>query len=123
MAELTPQETVKAVLDALHSSSADFVVEISGAPNGSFFCRRWNSGLQELIQRDTDTRNSTVVTTFSIPFLAAPRVVLTPNNSQYNDMGWFSALNPWGITSTRFLLERNKDQNMTIAFIAIGRWK
>lgn len=123
MAKLTPQETVKAVLDALHSSSADFVVETSGAPNASFFCRRWDSGLQELIQRDIDDRNATVVTTFSIPFLAAPRVVLTPNNSQYNTTGWFSALNPWGITATRFQLERNKDQNMTIVFIAIGRWK
>lgn len=123
MAKLTPQETVKAVLDALHSRSADFVVETSGAPNGSFFCRRWNSGLQELMQRDTDTRNGTIVTTFSIPFLAAPRIVLTPNDNQYNDMGWFSALSPWGITATRFLLERNTEQNRTIAFIAIGRWK
>ena len=123
MTKLTPQETVKAVLDALHSSSNDFVVETSGAPNAGFFCRRWDSGLQELIQRDIDASNSTVVTTFSIPFLAAPKVVLTPNNSQYNGTGRFSALNPWGITATCFQLERNKDQNMTIVFIAIGRWK
>lgn len=32
MAELTPQRTVKAVLDALHNSSADFVVQILGTP-------------------------------------------------------------------------------------------
>lgn len=123
MAELTPQETVKAVLDALHSSSADFVVQILGTPGGSFFCRRWNSGLQELIQRDIATRKSAVMTAFSVPFLEAPKVVLTPNDSQYNDPGWFSALCPWDITTTHFLLERNKDQNMTIAFIAIGGWK
>lgn len=123
MTGLTPQETVKAVLDALHSSSAGFVVQIFGTPGGDYFCRRWNSGLQELIQRDIVANNGVATTAFSVPFLEAPKVVLTPNNSQYSDFGWLSALNPWDITTTRFLLERNKAQNRTIAFIAIGRWK
>lgn len=123
MAKLTPQETVNAVLNALRSSSNDFVVEISGAPDAGFFCRRWASGLQELMQSDTDPSNGTVVTTFSIPFLAAPMVVLTPNNSPYHDFGWLSALSPWDITTTGFQLVRNRDQNKTIVFIAIGRWK
>lgn len=34
MAELAPQRTVKAVLNALHSGSADFVVQVLGTPGG-----------------------------------------------------------------------------------------
>lgn len=124
MAALTPQETVKAVLDALHSSSADFVVQILGTPGGDYFCRRWDSGLQELIQRDIATQvGIDVRTTFGVEFLEAPNVVLTPNNSQYNDTGLFAALTPREITTTSFLLARNKKQNLTIVFIATGRWK
>lgn len=37
MAELTPQRTVKAVLNALHSGSADFVVQVLGTPGGDYF--------------------------------------------------------------------------------------
>lgn len=37
MTKLTPQETVKAVLDALHNSSADFVVQILSC---KFWARR-----------------------------------------------------------------------------------
>lgn len=124
MAALTPQETVKAVLDALHSSSADFVVQILGTPGGDYFCRRWNSGLQELIQRDIATQGGDAVrTTFGVEFLEAPNVVLTPNDSQYNGTGWFSALTPREITTTSFQLVRDKKLNMTIVFIATGRWK
>lgn len=124
MAALTPQETVKAVLDALHSSSADFVVQILGTPGGDYFCRRWNSGLQEPIQRDIATQGGNAVrTTFGVEFLEAPKVVLTPNNILYNNPGWFSAPTPREITTTSFLLVRNTQQNLTIVFIATGRWK
>lgn len=91
MAELTPQELVKAVLDSLHSSSADFVVQILGTPGGDYFCRRWNSGLQELMQKDTNSNagnNATV--TFSVGFAEAPHVILSPNNTKCQESGfWF----------------------------------
>lgn len=124
MTKLTPQETVKAVLDALHNSSADFVVQILGTPGGDYFCRRWNSGLQELMQKDvnaTDNHNSTV--TFSVGFTEAPRVILSANEEQYYDMAWLAALTPRQITTTNFLIVRNPSQNKTLVFTAYGRWK
>lgn len=124
MTKLTPQETVKAVLDALHNSSADFVVQILGTPGGDYFCRRWNSGLQELMQKDvnaTNNRNSTV--TFSVGFTEAPRVILSANEEQYYDMAWLAILTPRQITTTNFLIVRNPSQNKTLVFTAYGRWK
>lgn len=124
MTKLTPQETVKAVLDALHNSSADFVVQILGTPGGDYFCRRWNSGLQELMQKDvnaTDNYNSTV--TFSVGFTEAPRVILSANEEQYYDTAWLAALTPRQITTTNFLIVRNPSQNKTLVFTAYGRWK
>lgn len=124
MAELTPQRTVKAVLNALHSGSADFVVQILGTPGGDYFCRRWNSGLQELMQKDvnaTNNNNSTV--TFSVGFTKAPRVILSVNEMQYYDTAWLAALTPRQITTTNFLIVRNMSQNKTLVFTAYGRWK
>lgn len=124
MAELTPQRTVKAVLNALHSGSADFVVQVLGTPGGDYFCRRWNSGLQELMQKDvnaTNNNNSTV--TFSVGFTKAPRVILSVNEMQYYDMAWLAALTPRQITTTNFLIVRNMSQNKTLVFTAYGRWK
>lgn len=124
MAELTPQRTVKAVLNALHSGSADFVVQVLGTPGGDYFCRRWNSGLQELIQKDvnaTSNENSTV--TFSVGFTEAPRVILSINEMQYYDTAWLAALTPRQITTTNFLIVRNQFQNKTLVFTAYGRWK
>lgn len=124
MAALTPQETVKAVLDALHSSSADFVVQILGTPGGDYFCRRWDSGLQELTQKDVNaTSNNSSTVTFSVGFTKAPRVILSANNAQYNDLAWLSALTPRQITTTNFLIVRNASQNTTLVFTAYGRWK
>lgn len=124
MAELTPQRTVKAVLNALHSGSADFVVQVLGTPGGDYFCRRWNSGLQELIQKDvnaTNNRNSTV--TFSVGFTEAPRVILSINEMQHYDTAWLAVLTPRQITTTNFLIVRNQLQNKTLVFTAYGRWK
>lgn len=124
MAELTPQETVKAVLDALHSGSADAVVQTLGTPGGDYFCRRWSSGLQELIQKDvnaTNNNNSTV--TFSVGFTEAPRAILSVNEMQYYDTAWLAALTPRRITTTNFLIVRNPSQNKTLVFTAYGRWK
>lgn len=124
MAELTPQRTVKAVLNALHSGSADFVVQVLGTPGGDYFCRRWNSGLQELIQKDvnaTSNKNSTV--TFSVGFTEAPRVILSINEMQYYDTAWLAVLTPRQITTTNFLIVRNQFQNKTLVFTAYGRWK
>lgn len=124
MAELTPQETVKAVLDALHSSSADFAVQILGTPGGDYFCRRWNSGLQELMQKDvnaTSNNNSTV--TFSVGFTEAPRVILSVNEEQYYGTAWLATLTPRQITTTNFLIVRNSSLNKTLVFTAYGRWK
>lgn len=124
MTKLTPQETVKAVLDALHNSSADFVVQILGTPGGDYFCRRWNSELQELMQKDvnaTSNHNSTV--TFLVGFTEAPRVILSANEEQYYDTAWLAALTPRQITTTNFLIVRNSSQNKTLVFTAYGRWK
>lgn len=124
MAELTPQETVKAVLDSLHSSSADFVVQILGTPDGDYFCRRWNSGLQELIQKDVNaTNNNNCTVTFSVEFTKAPQVILSVNETQYYDTAWLAALVPRRITTTNFLIVRNSSQNKTLVFTAYGRWK
>lgn len=125
MAELTPQETVKAVLNALHSSSADFVVQILGTPGGDYFCRRWNSGLQELTQKDTNaTSGNNTTVTFSVGFTAAPHVILSPNNTNYQKNGfWLSSLVPRDILATSFITDRNVNQTKTIVFTAYGRWK
>lgn len=125
MAELTPQETVKAVLDALHSSSADFVVQILGTPGGDYFCRRWNSGLQELTQKDVKAASANNYTvTFSVGFAEAPHVILSPNNTKYQESGfWLSSLVPRDITATSFITDRNVNQTKTIVFTAYGRWK
>lgn len=125
MAELTPQETVKAVLDALHSSSADAVVQILGTPGGDYFCRRWSSGLQELIQKDVkDTSVNNYTVTFSVGFTEAPHVILSPNNTKYQENGfWLSSLVPRDITTTSFITDRNVNQTKTIVFTAYGRWK
>ena len=61
----------------MHSGSADFVVQVLGTPDGDYFCRRWNSGLQELMQKDVngaDTEYCTV--TFSVGFTTAPHLSL-----------------------------------------------
>lgn len=123
MAELTPQRTVKAVLNALHSSSADFVVEILGTPGGNYFCRRWNSGLQEPTQKDvnaTDTEYCTV--TFAAWFTEAPHVLLSINESS-GKTGWLTVIAPRQITATNFLISRNSGLNKTLVFTAYGRWK
>lgn len=123
MAELTPQETVKAVLDALHNSSADFVVQILGTPDGDYFCRRWNSGLQELTQKDVngaDTEYCTV--TFSVGFTTAPHIVLSINDSS-GKTGWLTVIAPRQITTTNFVISRNSALNKTLVFTAYGRWK
>lgn len=124
MAELTPQRTVKAVLNALHSGSADFVVQVLGTPGGDYFCRRWNSGLQELMQKDfNDADNTNSIVTFSVGFTEAPRVILSVNDVQYNETAWLSTLTPRQITTTNFLIVRNPSQNKTLVFTAYGRWK
>lgn len=123
MTKLTPQETVKAVLDALHNSSADFVVQILGTPGGDYFCRRWNSGLQELMQKDVngaDTEYCTV--TFSVGLTEAPHVVLSINDSS-GKTGWLTVIAPRQITTTNFLISRNSTLNKTLVFTAYGRWK
>lgn len=123
MAELTPQRTVKAVLNALHSGSADFVVQVLGTPGGDYFCRRWNSGLQELMQKDVndaDTEYCTV--TFSVGFTKAPHVVLSINESS-GKTGWLTVIAPRQITTTNFLISRNSTLNKTLVFTAYGRWK
>lgn len=125
MAELTPQETVKAVLNALHSSSADFVVQILGTPGGDYFCRRWNSGLQELTQKNVNAASiNNYTVTFSVGFTEAPHVILSPNNTKYQENGfWLSSLVPRDITATSFITDRNVNQTKTIVFTAYGRWK
>lgn len=124
MAELTPQRAVKAVLNALHSGSADFVVQVLGTPGGDYFCRRWNSGLQELMQKDVNDANTEYCTvTFSVGFTKAPRVILSANEEQYYDTAWLAALTPRQITTTNFLIVRNPSQNKTLVFTAYGRWK
>ena len=124
MAELTPQETVKAVLDALHSDSADAVVQTLGTPGGNYFCRRWSSGLQELIQKDVnDTYDNDSRVTFSVGFTEAPQVILSVNDMQYYDRAWLAALTPRQITTTNFLIVRNSAQNKILVFTAYGRWK
>ena len=124
MAELTPQRTVKAVLNALHSGSADVVVQTFGTPGGNYFCRRWSSGLQELIQKDVNaTNDNNSMVTFSVSFTKAPLVILSVNEMQYYDMAWLAALTPRQITTTNFLIVRNPSQNKTLVFTTYGRWK
>lgn len=124
MAELTPQRTVKAVLNALHSGSADAVVQTLGTPGGNYFCRRWSSGLQELIQKDVNaTNNNNSMVTFSVGFTKAPQIIVSVNEMQYYDMAWLAALTPRQITATHFLIVRKASQNTTLVFTAYGRWK
>lgn len=122
MTKLASQETVKAVLDALYNRSADFVVQILGTPGGDYFCRRWNSGLQELMQRDFKAANENdSLVTFSVGFTEAPRVILSINEEQFYDQAWLAALTPRQITTTNFLIVRNASQNKTLVFTAYGR--
>lgn len=124
MAELTPQETVKAVLEALHRGPADAVVQTLGTPGGNYFCRRWSSGLQELIQKDVNaTNDGDSMVTFSVGFTEAPRVILSVNDMQYYDTAWLAASTPRQITTTNFLIVRNPAQNTILVFTAYGRWK
>lgn len=124
MAELTPQKTVKAVLNALHSGSAGFVVQVLGTPGGDYFCRRWNSGLQELTQKDINAMNNGIcATTFSVGFTEGPHVTLPINGSPYDAPSWLSVLVPRQITTTNFLISRNSTLNKTLVFTAYGRWK
>lgn len=89
----------------------------------TIFCRRWNSGLQELMQKDVNDANTEYCTvTFSVGFTKAPHVVLSINDSS-GKTGWLTVIAPRQITTTNFLISRNSTLNKTLVFTAYGRGK
>ena len=118
---LTPKEIVGAVLAAL---GVDYIVETLGTPGGDYFCRRWNSGLQELFQKQTfsdldETHTVTLAKEFSEP----PLIFLTHNKGLCKQAAWASCFQADQITNTGFTLTVNTTVSSVLAIHAVGRWK
>lgn len=101
----------------------DFIVQTIGSFDGSYFCRRWNSGVQELFQKYQPKSMGDITVNFSVPFITIPYAQMTSTKGQYNDNGWTAMSQMTSITKTTLKIFSNTDQSQQRDFYLIGRWK
>ena len=117
----TPKEIVGAVLAAL---GVDYIVETLGTPDGDYFCRRWNSGLQELFQKQTFFGVDKILTvTLAKNFSKPPFIFLTSNKGLNDGNSWSSCFQADQISNTGFNIRVNTKVYSVLAIHAVGRWK